>query len=203
VTGPGRSGYEAGTRAPERRAFFDLSKRIAALEEGGGGGTGGAGDEIWVGPDDPAKANYEMWYDTDAIPALDATKLPRGFVGQDYTGTAVTGIGSALTYLGARVDFTADPTRRYKTTLITGRIDQMSAAANAFAGIYDAATPTPTPIRYNYLYLPAGVFGFITVFAVEWGLTGAIARRAMGSTSAGTVNFQAWTTVLVEDIGGV
>jgi hypothetical protein len=43
VTTPqGRAGYEARTRDPERRAFFDIHKRIAAIEEGGGGGGGGS-----------------------------------------------------------------------------------------------------------------------------------------------------------------
>ena len=39
TTRPGQPGFEARTRDPERRAFFDLAKRIAALE---GIGTGNA-----------------------------------------------------------------------------------------------------------------------------------------------------------------
>ena len=39
MTTPGRSGFEARTHDAERRAFFDLSKRISAVEEGGGGGS--------------------------------------------------------------------------------------------------------------------------------------------------------------------
>jgi hypothetical protein len=66
VTVRGRSGFETGTRDPERRAFFDLSKRISALEDGSSGGA----DEVWIGPDDPGDPKYELWVDTDAVQSV-------------------------------------------------------------------------------------------------------------------------------------
>lgn len=62
--GPSHSGFEPRTRDPERRDFFDLRRRIAALENGSGGGGSGA-EEVFIGPSDPGLP-YELWYDTDA-----------------------------------------------------------------------------------------------------------------------------------------
>lgn len=66
AAGPNATGFEARVREPERRAFFDLMRRVAALEAGGGSG-GGGGEEVFIGPSDPGTP-YELWYDTDATP---------------------------------------------------------------------------------------------------------------------------------------
>jgi len=74
VTQPGRSGFEAKTREPERRAFFDLARRIAALDGGGTPGQGSA-DEVFIGnTQPPAPENYELWYDPNAT-GTDVGKL--------------------------------------------------------------------------------------------------------------------------------
>ena len=71
LPGHGRSGYEAKTRDPERRAFFDLAKRISEIE-------GIAGGNPWdfmgtiptTGPptdaqDAPPHEDGDMWIDAD------------------------------------------------------------------------------------------------------------------------------------------
>src|SRR5262245_24368923 len=155
-------------------------------------------DDITIGPSPPASANGELWYDT-SDPGESFTNMPRGYVGFDATSSAVASVTSTLTYLGAQVVFTATLGRRYKTTMITGRIDQFTAAANAFAGIYDAGSQA---IAYSYLPMVAGGFGFIYAWTLESNLSGSITRRVQGSTSAGSMNVQAGTRILVEDIGG-
>jgi hypothetical protein len=93
VTQPGRSGFEAKTREPERRAFFDLAKRIATLE--GGDGTGaGAADEVFIGnTQPPAPENYELWYDPNAtgtdVGKLQFTSDPLVYPGTPITNTSV------------------------------------------------------------------------------------------------------------------
>lgn len=154
-------------------------------------------DQIVAQPGTPSSPNTELWYDTDDA-GMSFPNVPRGFVGYDATSTAIPGIGSTLTYLAAQVQWVADPTRRYRTTLITGRIDQFTAQSNAFAGIYDGSN---NAIRYSYTPIPPGGFGFIYTFAIESGLSGTVTRKAMGSTSAGTMNVQAYTMIMVEDIG--
>jgi hypothetical protein len=42
MKGPQSSGFESTTRDPERRDFFDLRRRITALESVHAGGTGSA-----------------------------------------------------------------------------------------------------------------------------------------------------------------
>lgn len=154
-------------------------------------------DQIVAQPGTPSSPNTELWYDTDDA-GMSFPNVPRGFVGYDATSTTIANIGSTLTYLGAQVQWVADPTRRYRTTLITGRIDQFTAQSNAFAGIYDGSN---NAIRYSYTPIPPGGFGFIYTFAIESGLSGTVTRKAMGSTSAGTMNVQAYTMIMVEDIG--
>ena len=71
LPGHGRSGYEARTRDPERRAFFDLSKRITAVE---GLTTGAPWDFLGTIPttgpptdaqDAPPHEDGDMWVDAD------------------------------------------------------------------------------------------------------------------------------------------
>lgn len=48
---------------------------LASGASGGpGGGTGGT-DEVWIGAEPPADPNIELWFDTDAVPEMDATNL--------------------------------------------------------------------------------------------------------------------------------
>lgn len=77
--GPSHSGFEPRTRDPERRDFFDLRRRIAALENGSGGGGGSGAEEVFIGPNDPGLP-FELWYDTDAV-------SPSGAIVQEGTYT--------------------------------------------------------------------------------------------------------------------
>ena len=68
---PSHSGFEPRTRDPERRDFFDLRRRLAKIEGDPNGNGSPFGDEVFIGPADPGAASgYELWYDTDANPAV-------------------------------------------------------------------------------------------------------------------------------------
>jgi hypothetical protein len=62
----GQTGYQPRNTPAERRAFFDLQRRLKELEDSGGSGGGGGTDEVWIGPSTPTDPNIELWYDTDA-----------------------------------------------------------------------------------------------------------------------------------------
>ena len=90
MTTAGRSGFEARTRDPERRAFFDLQKRIAAIEEGGGGG--GSGGNNFIGalptPGPPTDAQVPPPHaDGDYV-------IDSGGIGWMWNGTSWVNIGS-------------------------------------------------------------------------------------------------------------
>ena len=63
-----QAGYQPRNTPAERRAFFDLQRRLRAVEENGGGGGGGdAPNEVHIGPTPPTDPDVELWYDTDAV----------------------------------------------------------------------------------------------------------------------------------------
>lgn len=127
--------------------------------------------------------------------------LPRGQIGVASMSGDQTGIGATLTDItGLSVAFTADPTRRYKTSLeITC---YPSVAASVVAAIANAAGAL---IRRGYVSVGAvNGYACITIFNVETGLSGAQTRKAQASTSAGTlVVYGSATTcqIVVEDLG--
>ena len=49
------NGYEGALTPATRRAIYDLRRQIAS---------GGGGDEVFIGPDDPG-SDYDIWFDTD------------------------------------------------------------------------------------------------------------------------------------------
>jgi len=151
---------------------------------------------------DPIAANpsCELWVDT-ATPAQSATSMPRGWVGE-AVGIAVSGIAAnTWVALNISVTWTADPTRRYKTSLITGGCHNLNAGAsnNGNASIQNAAAailvqPTGT--------IAAGGFWTYQGWVTESGLSGTQVRSGWvyGQFS---IDVQAGSRILVEDIGGV
>lgn len=123
--------------------------------------------------------------------------LAGGYVAHSILAAAVSGIGAAGTDLGVSVTWTADPTRRYKVTGVSGRIDQATAISAAFMGIYDAAN---TYKIGNYITMGINDFAHVTCIEVVSGLSGSTTRKLRGQTAAGSATFQAGALLLVEDI---
>lgn len=123
-----------------------------------------------------------------------------GYVAQAIASSATSGIGASVTDVGASVTFTAIPGHVYKVSVVSGRMDQTTASAGAFMGIYDGANNFKAG---NYIGLASGEFGNINVFVVESGLSGSVTRKARANTQTGTVTVQAGTLLLVEDITNV
>ena len=123
---------------------------------------------------------------------------PVGYVGHDITGGSI-GITTALTELGSRVTWTAQPTRRYKTTLLTGGITKDATLGHIQAHISNA-TGGGTILLTRFLYLIANGVGYVMMTLVETGLSGSQTRNAMAQTSATGATVGAGTLMLVEDI---
>jgi hypothetical protein len=66
---PPNSGFQPRNTPAERRAFFDLIRRIGVLEAGGGGNGGGGTNEVTVGGPAPTDTS-ELW--VDSTPAIQA-----------------------------------------------------------------------------------------------------------------------------------
>jgi hypothetical protein len=171
---------------------------------------GGGGDEVFVGPDAPADSAVELWYDTDAIPALDIAKLPRGQVGYQLgptTDTIFSNTGS-VAIPGTAVTWTADPTRRYRTTA-TASINFTSATAAGTIGISGSNPTIMVPGGYSSLGPVAASANIpIHLSVVESGLSGPQTRQLAIAANAGTSLMYVGTyarqgSTLVEDIGGV
>lgn len=159
----------------------------------------GGTEEVHVGPDAPTLSAVELWYDTDAIPTLDPAKMPRGYVGSDKTSTVVAvTTPNAWVYAGVQVIWTADPSRRYKTSFITGQISNTSGSNNnSNSSIQDAAGTVLQQSTLSFL-------GFCTFhgFLVESGLSGQQTRKGYVYGQF-AINVGAGTYLLVEDIGGI
>ena len=130
------------------------------------------------------------------------TRHPRGFVAMATATGPASGSG-LFDLTSCTVTFTADPTRRYKTTLMIPWL-QVAAGNALYAIIGDAGG---TYIRQQlFNFSGAGHAGY-NVVAIESGLTGSITRRGRVSSNTGnvTVPLAADTApqILVEDIGPV
>jgi len=128
---------------------------------------------------------------------------PRGWIGNASPAADQSGIGATMTDVtGMSVAFTADPTRRYKTTVVLSCYPTAAAAVvvqltNAAGGLLRRAFATVGATNG---------YASLSIVAVESGLSGAQTRKVMANTSAGTlVIYSATTTALivVEDIGRV
>lgn len=139
----------------------------------------------------------------DAVNEMYA-RLPRGYIGLGVQSLNQTGIGAGETDItGMSVTWTAEPTRRYKTTACV-ILRQSATAGEQFLHIVNAANA----------HLKSSAFGAVgalgvathTVVVSEVGLSGAQTRKGRCSVSPGTAATNANEYVgfvLVEDIGGV
>lgn len=127
--------------------------------------------------------------------------LSGGYVGHASPSVDQSGIGATMTDItNMSVTWNADPTRRYKTTMIltcyptTGPASVVAQIANASNAL----------IRRSFVTVPtANYYTEIAVVAVETGLSGAQTRKAQINTSAGTLTLYAAATtavIVVEDI---
>lgn len=155
-------------------------------------------DQYLAQPGQPASPNTELWFDTDD-PGMSFPNVPRGYIGHAIAPSVVSGIAATVTDLGAAVTWTADPTRQYKISVLSGRLDQISVSSNGvFAGIYDGAN---TYRQGSYIAVAAGGYAYVNTFVIESGLSGSQTRKARANTQSGTLTAQAGTILLVEDIG--
>lgn len=144
-------------------------------------------------------AGAVTWVDNDVATAVKLNALPRGVMAH-ADGSTNSGIGATPTVLtGVSIVFTAESTRRYKTTLVISRVDQITSASVATAVIADAAGAVRGSAVTN---IAASGFSNFTVTASETGLSGSITRQGRLSTSAGTINTVAPAPFIwVEDLG--
>lgn len=166
------------------------------------------GDEVWVGPTTPTDPAVEIWYDTDAVPTPVSAALPRGYVGavELATSYALTTAATWTTLPGMAVVWTADPTRRYRTTM-QAVVEKSAAAGNAYMRVADAALAQKEQAAVT---LTATGFGTLNLFLVESGLSGTQVRQMqLFTTTLGlTVYGQGGAgptraRLIVEDIGAV
>jgi hypothetical protein len=169
---------------------------------------GSSASEVEVSATDPIAANpaAEMWYDT-ADTGISLPNGPRGWVGYVEGPLAdVTGITSTPADItGLTLTFTADPTRRYKTTFRVS-ILKTGGAGNCAVDLADAGGTQVERHQLPTLALNDAVT--IVGSHVETGLSGSITRKLRALTGGTTVTI--WGTtfwqrgfLLVEDIGGV
>jgi hypothetical protein len=160
----------------------------------------GAIDEVWVGPSAPTDPNVQMWFDTDA-PAVQDANVAWGYIGSDTTSGQVA-LSTTAADMGARVTWTANPSRRYRTTLVTGNVAKDATAAHVYMSITTAAGGGGTLIERG-TYIAANNLTVIMFAYIESSLSGSITRNIQGRTSAGGGFSNSGLTVLVEDIGPV
>jgi len=128
---------------------------------------------------------------------------PRGWIGSASPASDQSGIGATMTDVtGMSVAFTADATRRYRTTVVLTCYPTSAAAVvvqitNAAGGL----------LRRSFTTVgAANAYMNITVVGVESGISGAQTRKVQANTSAGTLVIYSATTaalIVVEDIGKV
>lgn len=127
--------------------------------------------------------------------------LAGGYVGSASPSADQSGIGATMTDItGMSVTWTADPTRRYMTTMIltcypsTGPASIVAQIANA----------SGTLVRRAFTTVPtANYYADMVVVAVETGLSGPQTRKGQINVSAGTLTVYAATTtaiIIVEDV---
>jgi hypothetical protein len=121
-----------------------------------------------------------------------------GYVGHAVASSVVSGIGATVTDLGASVTFNAVAGHTYKTTVLSGRMDQLTTtSAGVFVGIYDAAN---TYRGGSYIHANVGSYAYVNTFVIESNISGSQTRKAKANTQTGTVTAQSGTIILVEDI---
>lgn len=165
-------------------------------------------DDISVGPAPPASANAELWYDT-LDPGTSLPNSARGYVthkvgnGTDQSSALTT----YVTVAGSTATFVADPSRRYKTTIVVN-ISVSTSAGNVSACISDGNVTAIAGSGKSWAPLVANCIDCLTLVAIESGLSGTV-TRGIGLAISGGGNviavgtFNRNSLTLVEDIGGV
>jgi hypothetical protein len=163
---------------------------------------------VVVSASDPiaTNPNAELWVDSDEagpnqpLPA----GMPRGWIGQGLQSgsPAITTAESDVT--GCTVTWTAEPTRRYRTTARFG-LRQSAVAAEQYVFIVTAAN---AHINYGGTACSVIASGFFqhNIVLTETGLSGSTTRKLRAALSAGTATGGVGDyagLILVEDIGGV
>lgn len=164
---PGQAGFEPRTRDPERRAFFDLMRRVAAIEAGGGGGGSGA-EEVFIGPSDPGTP-YELWYDTDATPV-------RAYTTKSAGGSLAAGAGTT-----AILSLTTPVIPTGQLVLVTCSIRVSQTTAGAFDLSFTGTGTTTAAEGFG-----AGVSSTGVVRSFSWTATGT------GATMTFNININPW-----------
>lgn len=172
---------------------------------GADGATGPPGpDTVFVGPNQPADPNvYDLWIDNDEPDA--PLPGPRGHIAsvrltaanQVFNQAAWTDIN------GLSASFTADPNRRYKTTMqIT--IQKSTNGGVVYARIQDAAN---VEAQVSFFNLAVGETACVNIVRVETGVSGPVVRKGAIHTSNADltviINSGISAMLLVEDIGSV
>ena len=156
-------------------------------------------DQFLAQPGQPVSAYTELWYDTDD-PGMAFPNMPRGYVGHAVkTANQVFAASGDIT--GLSVTWTADPTRRYRTSFKLG-IDKDGTAANVWIEIQTGASASVDSV---FTLFPASTSNPIQGWTIESGLSGATTRKlrlnlnAGQATLAASAGMKAW--IVVEDIG--
>ena len=168
---------------------------------------GGAGaSEVEVSATDPIAANpaAEVWYDT-ADTGISLPNGPRGHIGSVYTTTwsAVIGANVWTDYAGMAVTWTADPSRRYKTT-VAMLLTKLTNVGYAGVALFNGSTQ----IAGNLLSaVPIGGYLNVAITRIEFGISGVQTRQVKGWCDFASVQFQPNASypamMVVEDIGSV
>jgi len=161
-------------------------------------------DDITIGAVAPTNPEAELWYDT-SDPGVSYPNMPRGWVAESKPTVDQAGIATTTwtDVTNMSVTFTADPTRRYKTTVVL--VSYPSVAATVSVRLTNAAGSSA--IKAQYVSVPS-VNGYAahSFVHVESGLSGSNTRKAQAYVSAGTLTIYGSLPsclLLVEDIGGV
>jgi hypothetical protein len=162
---------------------------------------GGGSDEVHIGPTEPTDSAVELWYDTDAVPAVDPAKMPRGWVGRTVRNTSVNGVGATETDI-LLVTFATTLGRRYRVGW------DMQLYVNGASAVYVKITDASNVTLQNWNYtapsagwLNPGSGSFIYDFGTASALTLKLRLACPSSTvnAAASPELQLW----VEDIGGL
>lgn len=167
---------------------------------------GGGVDEVSVGATAPTDSAVELWYDTSAVPVFDPAKMPRGYIGQasNSSNQSVVSANAWVDITGCSVTFTADPTRRYKTTVKTS-FQKLTAGGYMYSRITDAAGATSLEQLGSTQAI--NEYGGHSFSRIDSGLSGTTVRKLQGLNETNGVTWFGLTNdrclIFVEDIGGV
>lgn len=156
-------------------------------------------NEVAIAASDPGAA-FELWYDT-GDPGLSYPNVGRGWVahGQNTVSQVVTAVATYVDLTLLTATWTADPTRRYLTTVFCN-VQKITAAGEAYVAIADGANVLQ---QQSACTLPIGAYGVPAVAKIESGLSGVQTRKARAYVTTNGGNYTGGSLIIVEDVGGV